>query len=605
MGLPRKLKIAIWAALGLMALGIIAGLAVFALTLIRDVTEDTPAAIVGETAGAVVDPVQTMGAVAPSPLDPVGAAADSGQSPQDTPTPMPDPTATPEPDPTETPTPEPTATPEPPSSPESVSASFTGCVSGPSCGVTVSWSAPSSGGPAEYYEALLKLVGEDNPLESGTLGANARSHGFKVSVYGEYKADVRAVNQQGSSSWAGAEVLVANPPTAIASISISRSDDTLSLSWTVPADGGSPIKSYEAQCSTDNGTSWASCASNIAASGYEGSAFSATIKDVDNGSAYVVRARAVNAAGKSGWTKSAQVLALGPPGEATNISVVRDGFTITASWTAAPKATSYDLSLWKWVTAGVPPTVQTLTGVTGTSAEFKLAAAQFNDSHSVAIVAKNQYGMGALRESAEINPPAAPTAPASSTGARSRDGATIEASWSAVTGATGYNLNYTADSGTTWQRSASNVAGASASITGLDKKTSYIISVQAVRKYEGDDDATVILESGWKESGTIHAPPGAPTGVSGTTISNTTTIVWTIPSYRGTGPDGAANKIKYNIYCRGNAYASWTKVASDLMSGAGSTQLSYNLNNAHCRSANPNTKAVTAVNAVEGALGTN
>ena len=68
-------KIAAIAALGVLLLAAIAGAAVFALTLVQDTTEDTPVSVVGETAGAAVAPVQTVGSVASSPLDAEPAAA--------------------------------------------------------------------------------------------------------------------------------------------------------------------------------------------------------------------------------------------------------------------------------------------------------------------------------------------------------------------------------------------------------------------------------------------------------------------------------------------------------------------------------------------------
>ena len=66
---------AIWGALGLLALAMVAGVVVLALNLIQDTTEDTPIAVVGETAGAAVGPVQAVGSVAASPLDAVRAEA--------------------------------------------------------------------------------------------------------------------------------------------------------------------------------------------------------------------------------------------------------------------------------------------------------------------------------------------------------------------------------------------------------------------------------------------------------------------------------------------------------------------------------------------------
>ena len=215
MRLSKKLRVAVWIALGMMAMATIAGIVVLALTFVQDTTEDTPAAIVGETAGAAVGPVQAVGAVAASPLDAVRAEA-SGQNPPPTatPTPEPAPTATPTPEPTETPTPVPTETPtpsptpKPPNWPKSVSATLTGCVDSPSlsCSVSLAWSLPYTGAP-DSYEAKIGLAdGSGSEINSGSIDGSATSHTFTVTAYGAYKAKIRAIKQSDSSPWVTAKV---------------------------------------------------------------------------------------------------------------------------------------------------------------------------------------------------------------------------------------------------------------------------------------------------------------------------------------------------------------------------------------------------------------
>ena len=286
----------------MLALAMVAGVVVLALTLIQDTTDDTPVAIVGETAGAAVGPVQAVGAVAASPLDAVRAEA-SGQTPQDTPTPTPEPapTATPTPVPTETPTPVPT--PKPPDWPKSVSATLTGCVDSPSlsCSVSLAWSLPYTGAP-DSYEAKIGLAdGSGTEITSGSIDGSATSHTFTVTAYGAYKAKIRAINQSSSSPWVTANVDVLVAPAAIDSITPTRSDGAIALSWTVPSDGGSPLLRYEIECSDDNGTTYSSCFSNITPSGAEGATFTTTLSGVNNDQTYYLRIRAVNAIGNAGW----------------------------------------------------------------------------------------------------------------------------------------------------------------------------------------------------------------------------------------------------------------------------------------------------------------
>ena len=69
-------KMAAITALGLLLLATVAGLAISALTTVRDATEDTPAEFVGVSAEAAVGPVTAVVSVAPtSPIEPGEAAA--------------------------------------------------------------------------------------------------------------------------------------------------------------------------------------------------------------------------------------------------------------------------------------------------------------------------------------------------------------------------------------------------------------------------------------------------------------------------------------------------------------------------------------------------
>ena len=75
-------KTAAIAALGLLLLATVAGLAISALTTVRDATEGTPAEFVGVSAEVAVGPVTAMVAVAPtSPIDATAASANSNAPP--------------------------------------------------------------------------------------------------------------------------------------------------------------------------------------------------------------------------------------------------------------------------------------------------------------------------------------------------------------------------------------------------------------------------------------------------------------------------------------------------------------------------------------------
>ncbi len=97
-------------------------------------------------------------------------------------------------------------------------------------------------------------------------------------------------------------------------------------------------------------------------------------------------------------------------------------------------------------------------------------------------------------------PKATPTpvpAPQAPNGVKATRGSgTLTVSWSAVDGATGYNVNWTDDNRTSWNRGASDVSGTSVTLKNVDDSKDYYVSVQAVNAGGA---------SGWTDSSLIPA----------------------------------------------------------------------------------------------------
>ena len=269
-------KIAAIAALGVMLLAVIAGAVVFGLTLVRDTTEDTAAEIVGETAGAAVVPVAAMGEAAPdSPLMPETAeAAGSGGAPS------------------------------------SVSATLSSCSttnSVLSCGVDATWQAPDSE-PLNYEARIQFSDGTGDAIESGSLSNDTLSYAFTLSAYGEYTAGVRAAYSDGESDWETANVLVAEVPDTLSSVTVGRGTErgTAHLEWSIPDANGSAIARYEAQCKVNtSAATWEGCnGSPFAADGSSNKDIVVTIYELSEDHAYTIRARAVNKIGAAAWKES-------------------------------------------------------------------------------------------------------------------------------------------------------------------------------------------------------------------------------------------------------------------------------------------------------------
>ena len=134
-----------------------------------------------------------------------------------------------------------------------------------------------------------------------------------------YTVRVRAKNNMGTAAWRQSAAIPVEPA-RIASITVSRGNGNLALSWTVPASNGVTISGYDIQCSNDSGATWtATCTRGTGTT--SNSTYSETLTGVSNSTAYTVRARAKNANATGPWRESAAIAALAAPGAPQNVSV--------------------------------------------------------------------------------------------------------------------------------------------------------------------------------------------------------------------------------------------------------------------------------------------
>ena len=275
--------------------------------------------------------------------------------------------------------------------------------------VTLTWNDPSDSSITGYEYQL-----NHNDTDTGNLsgwgswtaidgsGASTTSHVVGSLTNGrEYRFRLRAKNAGG----AGAKAPEADPwyvtatpevtapakaPQTPASVSVTRSDGTLHVSW--PAMEGAT--SYHITYTSDNGASWSLAAENHAENSIE-------IAGVDNALTYIVGVRARNEAGDSGWINSppAGPHAAEPPDAVASVTVTRGDGTLNASWPAAARATSYHLTYtsdngasWSLAALNHPETSIAITGVDN------------GLTYIVGVRARNDYG-----DSGWVNsPPAAP-----------------------------------------------------------------------------------------------------------------------------------------------------------------------------------------------------
>ena len=443
---------------------------------------------------------------------------------------------------------------QPPATPSSVS------VTRADGTLTATWDAPD--GATSYHVTYSSDGG-------GSWALAAFSHTqtsitiSNVSNTSTYIVGVRAYNGQDWSGWRNSPAAgpytppqptptPTNPPAAVAGISGTRGDGTLTASWTSVA----TATHYHVTYSDNGGGSWSLAAyAHPAASPTTGITFG-----VDNGKTYMVAVRAWNAAGWSGWTNSAAINPYYanppafPPAAIASIDTARSGSTLTASWEAVSTASKYHVNYSEngggsWSVAAMQHPAAT----PRTSINIAIDPAK---TYVVAARAGNNGGWSGWTNS-DSSAPNSLAAPASVTLAH--NGTTLAASWDAVTDAFCYNVEMRDSAGGSWLPILSGATGTSATLTAPNHRSSYEIRVQALT--EGG------AGSPWTASAVAHPsmqPPAMPYWIKlKRTGYNTVQATW----------NAVPNQTGYTVEHSDDNGASWTPVSA----GANLSSAQFNL----------------------------
>jgi fibronectin type 3 domain-containing protein len=224
------------------------------------------------------------------------------------------------------------------------------------------------------------------------------------------------------------------------------------------------------------------------------------VAGLTNGTPYYFVVTAVNAAGESGISaeKTATPSATPPPGAPGNVRASAGDNQATISWDAVGGATSYNI--YRGTSTGV--TKATGTQITNVTSPSVVTGLTNGTAYFFVVTAVNANGESA--ESFEVSAtPAATPPPAAPGGVSATPGdAQASVSWSAVAGATSYNLYWATTTGVT-KATGTKITGVTtpSAVTGLANGTKYYFVVTAVGA--GGESA---------ESAEVFATPVAPGG---------------------------------------------------------------------------------------------
>ncbi|TSA05943.1 MAG: hypothetical protein D4R77_07090, partial [Planctomycetaceae bacterium] len=400
--------------------------------------------------------------------------------------------------------------------------------------VNLSWTAPAVNGGSSVSDYLIqfRLNTSDSTWNSFVHSASVQT---SISVTGlvngmSYLFQVAAVNGAGVGAFVQSAAVtpatVASSPTNLVG---TFGNAQASLSWTAPlSNGGTAISNYAIEYSSDNGMSWTSFAH--AAS----TATAATVTSLTNGTSYLFRVAAVNAAGTGAAVVSAAVIPKTVASAPISLNATFGDRKVTLAWTL-PTAnggvaiTDYAVQYRRssdaaWTTFIDGVSVATSASVTnlvnGTSYDFQIGAV-------------NAAGTGNYAQILAVIPKTVATVPSLLVGTFGN--AQVGLSWIAPLSNGGsaistYAIEYSSNGGTSWTSFAHAASTTTAAtVTGLTNGTSYLFRVAAVN---GAGTGAFVQSVAI----TPKTVASVPTALVGTFGNAQVSLGWTAPSVSGGVP---------------------------------------------------------------------
>lgn len=309
-----------------------------------------------------------------------------------------------------------------------------------------------------------------------------------------------------------------------------RGNGQVALSWTAPSNGGSAITDYEIDYSSNSGSSW-----DVFADGTS-SATSATVTGLTNGTAYVFRIRAVNAAGTSSSSPaSSSVTPAAVPSAPTGVAGNFGNGQVALSWTA-PSASNgsaiTDYTIQYSSNAGASWFAFSHTASTATSAT--ITGLTNGVSYTFRVAAVNGVGTSAYSaDSPAIVPATLPSSVSGIPNAQAGDRA-VTISWTAPAAngcaITDYEIQYTTNNGSSYSTFIHSPSDATTqTVTYLTNGTSYRFRV-APSNCAGTASFSLLSAA--------VVPNPVPSQTSGLSVatngqSNQLVLNWTAPNNNG------------------------------------------------------------------------
>jgi fibronectin type 3 domain-containing protein len=405
--------------------------------------------------------------------------------------------------------------------------------------VDLVWDAATDNSGVVGYNVYRRLTSGafSSPVNGGTPVTTTSFTNSGLTNGTTYVFAVTAVDAAGNESLKSLEDQATPNPAALAAPGLSPAtagDGKVDLSWT-PVAGATTYNVYRATTATGTPTKIGSPTPAT------GTTF--TDSTASNGTTYFYVVRAVNSAGVES-TDSNQVSATpkaAPPAAVTGLTATAGDAKVDLNWTAVSGATSYNV--YRSTTSGTFTAADKVNNAPVTASSFTSSGLTNGTQYFFIVRAVNAGGESPDSAEVTATPKAAPVG--APTGVTATAGnAKVDLNWTAVTGATGYNVYRSTTSGAFTAADKVNSAPVTASSfrdTGVTNGTRYFYVVRSVNAGgESGNSAEVSATP-------VAPPPAAPTGLTATAGDAKVDLSWTAVSgattynvYRATGAGALA-----------------------------------------------------------------
>lgn len=244
--------------------------------------------------------------------------------------------------------------------------------------MTLSWTAPSSGGTPTAYTVNYQVTGAGSWTSATTSASGSPFTVTGLSASTSYEFEVIATNSGGSGTASstvtastGAATAAPGAPTNLAASEATSS--TMELTWSAPGSGGT-VSGYSAYFKLHSGSTW-----SLATAGLAASATSYTVTGLASGTSYdfYVAANSTGSGSTASSTVTASTTTIAGPNAVTALAAgTVTNYTVPLSWTAPAidgshgAAATYTIqycingsSNWTTAASGIATAYYTVTGL--------------------------------------------------------------------------------------------------------------------------------------------------------------------------------------------------------------------------------------------------